>query len=235
MVFLHGFLGSSADWDPVIARLQKDYFCLAIDLPGHGATALRPAHFSSCADLIRSVFPPRPVHLVGYSMGGRLAFYLALHYPQLFSRVSLESTSPGLRTLQEQEQRRAQDERRACELETGDFALFLRHWYSQSLFSTLDVEAMIAKRSINDPAALAASLRILGLGSQPSLWGKLKETLAPLQLIVGEKDEKYRQIAEEICGEAPHIPIRLMRGCSHHTHEEDCETFCRFLIGAPDV
>ena len=36
VLFLHGFLGSSADWNDVVAALEKDFYCLVVDLPGHG-------------------------------------------------------------------------------------------------------------------------------------------------------------------------------------------------------
>ncbi|MCX7006531.1 MAG: alpha/beta fold hydrolase, partial [Kiritimatiellaeota bacterium] len=38
--FLHGFLGSSADWLPVARELRTAWRCLLPDLPGHGR-----AHF----------------------------------------------------------------------------------------------------------------------------------------------------------------------------------------------
>lgn len=41
MVFLHGFLGDSEDWTPVMEALQcAGHRCVAIDLPGHGATTM---------------------------------------------------------------------------------------------------------------------------------------------------------------------------------------------------
>ena len=71
--------------------------------------------------------------LVGYSMGGRLALYLALEFPDRFGSVVLESASPGLDAARAIE-RRVDDERLACRLEElgGDveaFRDFLEQWY----------------------------------------------------------------------------------------------------------
>src|SRR5215203_1872242 len=42
ILFLHGFMGSSADWRGAIAALGDRYFCIAVDLPGHGASLGMP-------------------------------------------------------------------------------------------------------------------------------------------------------------------------------------------------
>ena len=38
IVFLHGMTFSKHTWDPILDRLQERFRCVAIDLPGHGAS-----------------------------------------------------------------------------------------------------------------------------------------------------------------------------------------------------
>lgn len=38
ILFLHGFMGSADDWGPLMQALSLTHHCLALDLPGHGAT-----------------------------------------------------------------------------------------------------------------------------------------------------------------------------------------------------
>ena len=38
VLFLHGFMGSSADWREVMAVIGDHTFRIAVDLPGHGAS-----------------------------------------------------------------------------------------------------------------------------------------------------------------------------------------------------
>ena len=44
LLFLHGFLGAAEDWQPVMQALCTRCRCLALDLPGHGQTRVRPGH-----------------------------------------------------------------------------------------------------------------------------------------------------------------------------------------------
>ncbi len=36
VLFIHGLLGSTSDFHPIIKLLSKHFDCLSIDLPGHG-------------------------------------------------------------------------------------------------------------------------------------------------------------------------------------------------------
>src|SRR4030043_615955 len=97
LVFLHGFLGSVDDWNFAVDHFVSDYCCLRIDLPGHGQTRLAdPAQYAmpSTARLLIELLDKLKMsqaHLLGYSMGGRLALYLGVHYPDRFLTIILES------------------------------------------------------------------------------------------------------------------------------------------------
>src|SRR3712207_1447085 len=98
ILFLHGFLGSAADWRDVRAALDGLHRCLAVDLPGRGASLdpARPEAYTvegaarMLLDLLDELNIERPV-VVGYSMGGRLALYLALRNPERCAGLFLES------------------------------------------------------------------------------------------------------------------------------------------------
>src|SRR5918994_5654049 len=99
---LHGFMDSAADWQDVATAIGDQASCIALDLPGHGSSLdLAPEAYTmegTARSVIRTLDElevRRPV-IVGYSMGGRLALYLALHYPERCVGLILESASPGL-------------------------------------------------------------------------------------------------------------------------------------------
>ncbi|HEX2728748.1 MAG TPA: alpha/beta fold hydrolase, partial [Rubrobacteraceae bacterium] len=102
VLFLHGFMGSSGDWGGITAVLEERYFCVAVDLPGHGTSVGLPLEsytFEVAARMVLAVLGELGIErttLVGYSMGGRLALYTALRIPQRVSRLVLVGASPGI-------------------------------------------------------------------------------------------------------------------------------------------
>jgi pimeloyl-ACP methyl ester carboxylesterase len=106
VLFLHGFMGSSADWREIMTVIGDQTFRIAVDLPGHGASLGLPPDTYTIEGATRAVIRTmdglevtRPV-VAGYSMGGRLALYLALRYQERCTGLFLESASPGLESEQ---------------------------------------------------------------------------------------------------------------------------------------
>lgn len=241
ILFLHGFLGSGEEWEEIIALLGDRFQCLTVDLPGHGRSASSDRRRSwSMENTAKAVIALlqrlgiRECFLAGYSMGGRLALYLTLAYPQYFAKAILESASPGLKTEPERRERIARDEQLARRLEAGDFREFLHGWYRQPLFQTLvqhpRFEEIFQNRLQNDPRGLAKSLRDMGTGAQPSLWEQLPGNKIPLLLVVGEKDAKFRALAGEMAEHCRAIRIETIAGCGHNVHVENAGAFAEALI-----
>ena len=111
LLFLHGFMGSGQDWAETVEAFP-DYRCILVDLPGHGLSAGCPPGLypmPQAALALLAVLDGLGVEAcvpVGYSMGGRLALYLALTHPDRCRAVVLESGSPGLASEREREGRR---------------------------------------------------------------------------------------------------------------------------------
>ncbi len=232
ILFLHGFLGCGGEWAEVAALLEDDFRCLCPDLPGHGDAGMKGcANMAAAAERILDFLDDAKVPrcaLVGYSMGGRIALYLAVHYPERFRALVLESASPGLRTDEARAQRRAADEKLAARLESlaGDAKAFhavLEEWHAQPLFAGMArdrarLDALIARRMRRDPRRLAAALRGLGQGAQPDLWDRLSRHKIPTLAIVGEEDRKYAEIAEAMHEACPSVVVKIVSGCGHNVH-----------------
>lgn len=231
VLFLHGFMGSSADWRDVTAALKGRSLCVAVDLPGHGASLkLEPEAytFEGAARAVIRTLDELEVGrcvIVGYSMGGRFALYLALRYPERCAGLILESASPGLEGDEERAARRAADEERARRLEAGDFEEFLMDWYRQPLFAPMARDEKLLRQTIearrrNEPVELARSLRGMGTGRQPSLWGELDRLGVPTLAVAGGLDEKYAGISSRMASLSPWIEPAVVRGVGHHVHAE---------------
>ncbi|HEY9673509.1 MAG TPA: 2-succinyl-6-hydroxy-2,4-cyclohexadiene-1-carboxylate synthase [Waterburya sp.] len=245
ILFLHGFMGDSHEFDDVISLLCDQFCSLTIDLPGHGKTRIlageecytMPATAQALIHLLDQL-KVETCALVGYSMGGRLALYLSLHFPQRFSKVVLESTSPGLKTQRDRSERIQRDFQLARQLEQSDFSAFLLQWYNQPIFNSLKknsrFDALVKNRLKNSPCELAKSLRNLSTGCQPSLWEKLHENENPWLLLVGEYDAKFIAINSEMAKVCPSAKLELVSHCGHNIHFENPKLFAekvkKFLI-----
>jgi pimeloyl-ACP methyl ester carboxylesterase len=97
LVMLHGGLGSGDMFEPILPALTENRRVLTVDLQGNGRTADidRPFSFEAMADDV-AAFIDRlelgPVDLLGYSLGGGVAFQVAVRHPALLRRLVLLST-----------------------------------------------------------------------------------------------------------------------------------------------
>lgn len=240
LLFLHGFMGDSHDFDGILPHLWDNFRCLLVDLPGHGQTQVigeddfygMEKTAIALIHLLEQIQRSR-VALIGYSMGGRLAFYLALHFPDYFSQVILESASPGLKTAIARQQRREQDAQWIQKLHNEDFSQVLTQWYQQPLFASLhhqaDFPGLFARRLSNSPQNLAKSLQYLGTGQQPSLWEKLDQNRVSMLLLVGEQDYKFVAINREMALASPQSQLEIFPHCGHNLHLEKSTIFAHCL------
>lgn len=237
VLLLHGFTGSSENWQPLQAALAAGYRVVALDLPGHGQSEAppNPARYGMAAvaaDIgeLLDHLQSGPAHLLGYSMGGRLALYLALAEPDRWRSLILESASPGLAAAAAQAERRARDEALAAWIEAEGMEAFVDRWEALPLFASQRrlPEAVRrqhrAGRLRNRPEGLANSLRGMGTGVQPSLWAQLAKLSLPALLIAGALDEKFvgiaRQMADLLAARPPHPRLEIVPKAGHTVHLE---------------
>ena len=223
VVLLHGFTQTRQSWRRTIAALGGRYRALAPDLPGHGqASERRPASFAACAAYVRALAGD-PFTLVGYSMGGRIALFTALMLPEQVERLVLVGASPGIADATEREERRRADEALADRLPTIGIEAFATAWGSQALFAGQPervAAAAHADRLRNTPEGLAAALRGLGTGVMDPLWDALPSLTVPVTLAVGERDEKFRAIAERMAAALPRAELHVIPDTGHAAHLE---------------
>ncbi len=232
MLFLHGFMGNIAEWQAVIPFFSKKFYCIAVDLPGHGRTVVQNEddyRMENCAVNLMAFLDTLNIYrcrLLSYSMGGRLAFYLAVFYPQRFDKIVIESASPGLQTEQERHARIKHDRKISQQLKDLPLNQFLQTWYRQPVFSSLDTESqayrkMIQNRMQNDSGRLVLSLKQMGAGVQPALWDMLDQISADVLLIAGEKDTKYIQISDAVAQRCRRSKVKIIKNAGHNVHFEN--------------
>lgn len=243
-VFLHGFAGSSHDWERFGEAVDRlGLRAMAIDLPGHGDTEspADPARFTveeTARDLnaLLELTGIAEAHWVGYSMGGRIALYTAATYPGRARSVLAESASPGLEAEPDRAARRASDEALAREILSRGVEWFAEHWGSQPIFATQATlsararAAVLEARLRNTPAGLAGSLRGAGQGTQPFLSPLLTSIRCPTLFVTGSLDEKYGALADAMAAAIPGARRLTVPAAGHNVHLERPDAFERALV-----
>jgi 2-succinyl-6-hydroxy-2,4-cyclohexadiene-1-carboxylate synthase len=235
LVLLHGFTQTRQSWRRTVAALGGRYRALTPDLPGHGQAAeRRPASFAACTAYVRALAGDR-FALAGYSMGGRIALCAALALPEHVTRLVLIGASPGIGDPAAREARRRADEALASRIEAIGVEAFAEEWGAQELFAGQDARvaaAAHADRLRNTASGLAAALRGLGTGDMPPLWHRLAELAMPVTLITGERDTKFRTLAEQMAPAIPDATVDVVPGAGHAVQLERPETVAAAISAA---
>jgi 2-succinyl-6-hydroxy-2,4-cyclohexadiene-1-carboxylate synthase len=238
LLLLHGFTGCKENWSFLIERLSKNYKVIAIDLLGHGKTESpqiveRYVFERVCEDLYEFLeeLSISSVHILGYSMGGRIALAFSSIYPSKVSSLILESSSPGLMSEEERFHRKKADEALAIDIINNGVSAFVDKWEEIPLFASqkqLHIHKqnrIRVQRLQNNPLGLANSLKGMGTGRQPSYWDKLSSVKIPVLLLCGELDRKFCEIAARMKERIPQATIFQIPGVGHAIHVEQPDVF----------
>ena len=191
-----------------------------------------------------------PVHLVGYSLGARVALGVALEAPEKIARLTLIGVHPGLATEDERRARRASDQTWIDLLLQGGIEAFVGEWENHPVFASqaeLPAEVRAAQRRIrlsHTAAGLADSLQCMGLGRMPCYRDRVAELAMPVTLVTGERDDRFSLLADQLAGQI-RDPISwtgqndaacqriTVPGCGHNPVLEQPGAIARLLARDP--
>ena len=209
--FLHGFAQTPAAFLPVTRGRFTDALFVAI--PGHAGTKISLGNFEDTTmTLAENLVTHRPtgVHLVGYSLGGRVALSIALNHPQLAKSLTLISAQFGL-PKGKRIARKQFDEDWATKIEKDGLERFATTWRDLPIFqgqaeradaSLLQLQESM--RRAHSAPDLAISMRTLGLANMPDYTERLRELQIPFFYFFGEDDLK--------CAETAKLVVNRVRG-----------------------
>lgn len=100
-MFLHGLGSSSRDWELQKAYFSSRYHVITIDTRGHGQSEKPRGPYSIelfARDIVElhQALELGPVHVVGLSMGGMIAFQLAVDQAALVHSLTVVNSGPAL-------------------------------------------------------------------------------------------------------------------------------------------
>jgi 2-succinyl-6-hydroxy-2,4-cyclohexadiene-1-carboxylate synthase len=199
ILIFHGFTQSAWSMLRISSEIatRSGHRCILLNLPGHQDLVELPSP-QEYFGLLEHHFPE--AHLLGYSMGGRIAAWYGTSHPNRVRSMTLISTNVGIANPEERHKRVLADGALADEIERGgraEYPAFLSRWDSQPLFSGRSVSIQSQRvRLSRSPAGVAAALRLYSTGQQPDLSRELLTQHYPLTLIVGTDDRKYVEGAQ---------------------------------------
>jgi len=234
IMLLHGFGGTGRTWEAACARIDgARYTPVAPDLRGHGRRRHhRPVTFDGCVRDVLARAPDRPFTLAGYSMGGRLALYVALAAPARVRRLVLVSATAGIADPDERAARAEADLALAERLEAMTPEAWADLWTGQPVFAGTPPEVLPAWRedlARTPPADAAAALRGLGTGAMVPLWDRLGELTMPVQVVAGERDAKYVELGQQLVAALGQGELVVVPGAGHGLPREAPEALAGLL------
>lgn len=224
LLCLHGMFGKKEDWDFLKDRLQGIVDVRTIDLPGHGLRELKDNTEEDLEYLIHDINKISPDFFLGYSLGGRILYYL-----QTLELISSESTciyeSSNLVNLskKEKEDRYKLDQTRAHSLKENP-QVFFQQWYSLDLWSFSDE---LKKKVITDKSQYSKETY--------HRWAKALTRFSPASLIFpkththesffiyGSLDKKYKALSKSL--DSKQFNKIEIPKAGHNTHLQNPEEF----------
>lgn len=232
LFLIHGLGSSSRNWE-----LQADYFAekyrvITYDLRGHGRTSKPPGPYSmrtfaKDAAALLTGLEAAPAHVVGISMGGMIAFELAVRYPELLKSLVIVNSVPDMRLTSPRE--------------------YLEMWPRFLILKALGVRRMgmaLGKRLFpkpeqdelrqvfverwaqNDKRAYEQALwAVLGW----SVEAHLEEIHCPALVIAAEKDYWPLDVKQSYVKKMPNARLAVIADARHAVAVEKPDEFNRIL------
>ena len=238
LLCLHGFTGSESSFHEALELAGLHGWTPA--LLGHSPEPNDAQRFEDeVARLWKACPCSEPVHLVGYSMGGRVALGMLAAAPARVARATLIGVHFGLDSDAKRRDRTEADERWCELLEREGVERFVDAWEALPLFAsqrrlgTKTLSRQRRERIAHDAHGLVRALRVLGLGRMPDYRTAVCDLDVPLHLVVGELDEKFRAIAEDATRWARRATVSIARDAGHNVVLEAPDVVARALMEGP--
>jgi len=226
VLFLHGIRGNRRNWARQIEYFQRQFRVAAPDARGYGDSddCEGPLTFDDFTrDVLRVAMHlgAEKFHLVGLSMGGRVARNVALAAPERVRSLVLISTHPGFDSMTPDAVKQFVHERRSYTPQS--LRRILGSGASDAAYQELlDSVARIHQASYEK--TLEASV------SQDRA-APVENITAPTLVVAGEEDTVYPpELAQELARRIPRAELLIFERTGHLANLEQPERFNRVLF-----
>jgi 3-oxoadipate enol-lactonase len=211
VLFLHGIRGNRRNWSKQVEAFSERYRAAAWDARGYGDSddhegQLQFEYFSGDVMRVIEHFGVKKAHLVGLSMGGRIARNVALRWPERLQSLALVSTSPGFDAMPAEEVRRFVTERKTRSPENVKKLLGSRA--RPEAFDAL-WESVTSVREDSYRKTLEASVA-------QDRGAPIENIRVPTLVVSGDEDTVYPpDMARDVARRIPGAELVMIKGAGH--------------------
>jgi 3-oxoadipate enol-lactonase len=221
VLFLHGIRGNRRNWRGQIEFFSRGFKAAACDARGYGDSEdyggpLQFEYFTGDVLRIAEHFKARKLHLVGLSMGGRIARNVALRAPERLHSLVLISTNPGFDTLSTERVMQFINERRSRTPQT--LQTLLGSGANRAAYEEL-LDSVSRIHEASYQKALEASVA-------QDRGAPIEQIRVPTLVIAGEEDTVYPpELAEDMARRIPGAELLRFERTGHLANLEQPEKF----------
>jgi pimeloyl-ACP methyl ester carboxylesterase len=222
LVFVHGYLGGSAQWSDQVDYFSRDYTVITPDLPGFGLHNHLPPvdSITSFAQYVLTQLDQQEIgnfFLLGHSMGGMIVQEIIRLAPHRISKLVLYGTGPignmpgRFETIEQSQQRLQQD----------GVAMTAKRIAATWFADGKNGNGYQACADIAKKASLPAGLAALTAMKNWSGEAELPNIKAPTLVLWGDLDKSYLwPLPQQLWQEIPNASLSVVAQCSHAVHLE---------------
>jgi len=228
VLFLHGIRGNRKDWDRQLDFCAgKGFHGAAWDARGYGGSDdySTPLNFRDhfVGDVLRvaEFFGAKQFHLVGLSMGGRIARNVALYHSHRVYSLTVVNANPGFNAMSADEVRRFITERKTRSPES------IRQLLGPNPRKGAYEEVVESINMIRDESYR----KTLEASVAQDRDAPIENIKVPTQIVAGEEDHVYSpELARAMATRIPGAKLVVMKGAGHLANLEQPDAFNKLLL-----
>jgi 3-oxoadipate enol-lactonase len=226
VLFLHGIGGHRHHWREQLPVFATRFTAAAWDARGYGDSDdyAGPLDFSSFTqDVLRVLdfFKARKAHLVGLSMGGRVARNFALRHPERVERLVLANTTPGFDAMTPEQVKRFVEERKNRTPES------MKALISQHARPGAYDDLLASFKALRQPSYV----KTLEASVAQDRAAPLEKIRVPTLVITSDEDRVYPpSVARDMVKRIPGARLAVISGAGHLSNLEQPAQFNQVVL-----
>lgn len=225
---IHGNLQTPKVWQPITTQLNQTIspeISLSIFLEDLWASP--GESLQEWAELFCQRVQPHPFKsrfLLGYSLGGRLAFHALLHQPELWQGAIIVSADSGLESECDRNTCLKRDKVWSNNFLHDNWENLMQGWNSLPVFCGRQPAYSVLEKDFSR-TKLSKAFQLFSKGCQIDLFPHLQNLNIPVLYISGVEDSHYCQVGQKLARHCSSINHQIIFHAGHRVPWENKNVF----------